>query len=68
MLITFILILTPLIILNFVLLIFSCNDVSKTTEAPKVLIVKTDRSLKKEKTENVVSNQLEQRSLAATGS
>lgn len=62
MILTIILILSSLVALNFLLLIFSCNKTTKKTDSRSPDIVKT------EEPPTLVSNQLQTRQLAPTGS
>ncbi len=62
MIINIILILSSLVVLNFLLLVFSCNKTSKKLDNRK------PREMKTEKAPTLVSNQLQTRQLAATGS
>ncbi len=64
MILTTVLILSFLVALNFVLLIFSCNKTSKTSENRKPrVVIKTNK-----KRPVITSNQLQTRPLAPTGS
>ncbi len=62
MILTITLILSSLVVLNFLLLIFSCNKTTKT-------VAEKHKTLKKvEQEPTLVSNQLKRPQLAATGS
>lgn len=63
MILTITLILSFLVVLNFLLLIFSCNKTSKKTEAKKPHVIRANKP-----TPALVSNQLRSGQLAATGS
>ncbi len=62
MIINIVLILCSLVVLNFLLLIFSCNKTSKKNDG------RIPHFAKEKKESTVVSNQLQRRQLAATGS
>ena len=61
MIITITLIVSFLVVLNFILLIFSCNKTSKTIEPKKPRVTKNEETI-------LVSTQLQTHQLAATGS
>lgn len=63
MILTITLILSFLVAINFLLLIFSCNKTSTEIKTKKPRIIRTQRP-----TTTLVSNQLQTRQLAATGS
>ncbi len=68
MIITVILILTALVALNFLLLFFSCNKTSKIIDQKMPRFISTEKIPDTVKTPKVVSNPLQKRQLAPTGS